>query len=78
MGGQTRCPGETGTNRRESQISIVEVIPRCSSSSTVCSNAELNPGEKAHFGIVILNTSPTGPSLYLFYQKFEVTLLTMS
>ena len=60
MGGQSRCPGESGTNRRESQVRIVDIIPRCPSSSGDCTNINLNPGEKAHFGVVIINESPTG------------------
>eukprot|EP01035_Chromulina_nebulosa_P063886 gene63886-87375_t len=29
MGGQSKCPGESGTNRRESQVSIQGIVPRC-------------------------------------------------
>ena len=58
MGGQSRCPGETGTNRRESQVSIVDIRRRCNGD---CSDP-LSIGEKVHFGIIILNNSPTGVS----------------
>mmetsp|Transcript_20384 Transcript_20384/g.28120 ORF Transcript_20384/g.28120 Transcript_20384/m.28120 type:complete len:161 (+) Transcript_20384:157-639(+) len=29
MGGQSKCPGETGTSRRESEVKIIQIIPRC-------------------------------------------------
>ena len=60
MGGQSMCPGETGTLRRESQVSIVGIVPRCAGNSNDCTNKNLLPGEKAHFGVIILNASPTG------------------
>ena len=54
------CPGETGTLRRESRVSIVGIIPRCSASGSDCTNENLVSGEKAHYGVIILNASPTG------------------
>ena len=61
MGGQSRCPGETGTNRRESQVTIKSIVPRCPAGSgdVPCTNKNLAFGEKAHFGVIILNESPT-------------------
>lgn len=62
MGGQSRCPGETGTNRRESQVTIQGIVPRCSSGTgtATCTNKNMPYGQKAHFGVIILNNSPTG------------------
>ena len=56
------CPGETGTLRRESRVSIVGIIPRCSASpsGSACTNENLVSGGKAHYGVIILNASPTG------------------
>ena len=77
MGGQSRCPGETGTIRRESQVSIVDVIPRCGSNSSECTNKLLEFGEKAHFGIIIQNNSPTGRSIsiYLAVTSYSIIIL---
>ena len=62
MGGQSKCPGETGTLRRETRVRIVGIVPRCNPSSggDVCTNTQLLHGVKAHFGVIILNESPTG------------------
>lgn len=62
MGGQSKCPGESGTNRRESQVSIQGIVSRCGSATPPdeCTNQNLAPGTKAHFGVIILNNSPTG------------------
>ena len=61
MGGQSKCPGESGTNRRESQVSIAGIIPRCGSATTgPCTNEHLPAGAKAHYGVIIQNNSPTG------------------
>ena len=29
MGGQSKCPGETGTTRRESNVKIHQIVDRC-------------------------------------------------
>lgn len=65
MGGQSRCPGETGTQRRESHVNIVGVISRCdpANGGDVCTNKNLLHGQRAHFGVIILNESPTGLNL---------------
>ena len=60
IGGQSKCPGETGTSRRQSSVNIVDIVPRCVATDSLCKSTNLNAGEKAHFGVVILNTSPTG------------------
>ena len=60
IGGQSKCPGETSTSRRQSEVSIVDIVPRYASPDSLCENTNLNAGEKAHFGVVIVNQSPTG------------------
>ena len=65
IGGQSKCPGETGTARRQSSVSIVDIVPRSASSDSLCTNTNLNAGEKAHFGVVILNMSPTSTLILL-------------
>ena len=65
------CPGETATSRRESQVSIVDIVPRCGPTRDMPCDHNLNPyfqtGMVASYGIVIQNLSPTG--------KDEVLLL---
>jgi len=61
MGGQSKCPGETGTNRRESQISNFKIVSRCTANdpTQACTSG-------ATFGAQILNMSPTrDPGYYL-------------
>lgn len=59
MGGQSQCPGETGTNKRQSEVTIREIVPRCGmDKESDCTN--LPHGERASFGIIIINESPTG------------------
>jgi len=61
MGGQSKCPGETGTSRRESGVRIVNIIPRCGPQrNQPCDATTLNYAEVATFGVVIENLSPTG------------------
>jgi hypothetical protein len=64
MGGQSKCPGETATSRRESRVTIVDIVPRCGPSHNLPCDATVNPyflsGEVASFGVVIQNLSPTG------------------
>jgi hypothetical protein len=65
MGGQSKCPGESGTNRRESQVSIVGILPRCANTGE-CTNVGLPAGTKAHYGVIIQNISPTGMYVYMY------------
>ncbi len=59
MGGQSKCPGETLTSRRESAVTVFDIVPRCGATKNLpCT--DLAPGTTASFGLVILNLSPTG------------------
>ena len=59
--GQSKCPGETGTSRRESNVQILEIVPRCGpKNNQICDESTLVPGDPALFGVVIQNLSPTG------------------
>jgi hypothetical protein len=62
IGGQSKCPGETMTSRRESAVRIIEVIPRCGPDHNQECTGETAPeaGEDAIFGVVVQNLSPTG------------------
>ena len=54
IGGQSKCPGESGTTRRESRVEIFEIVPRCG----VTMNRPCDEhGEPALFGVVIQNLS---------------------
>ena len=60
MGGASKCPGETGTSRRESNVRILEIRERCGEdNASPCNEFTLAPGENANFGVVIENLSPT-------------------
>jgi hypothetical protein len=61
MGGQSKCPGETATSRRESMVRILEIKHRCGPSHNMSCAAGVYPkeGEDALFGLVIQNLSPT-------------------
>jgi hypothetical protein len=60
MGGQSKCPGETGTSRRESAVSIYQIVPRCGPDRiSSCIPPILKHGDVATFGVIILNNSPT-------------------
>jgi hypothetical protein len=82
IGGKSKCPGETGTLRREDDVTI-EIIDRCKDSNTynngkykynkACMNVE--SGDMAFFSVIITNMSPTSKinkfthtfiSIYLF------------
>ena len=73
MGGKSKCPGETGTSRRESGI-LIDIIPRCKDPNSgvdgvytynrECQN--LPPGTTALFSVIITNQSPTSKSIKLF------------
>ena len=61
LGGQSKCPGETATSRRESQLQITAISPRCGpNSNSVCDETTLNAGDVANFAVVIYNDSPAG------------------
>lgn len=58
MGGQSKCPGETGTTRREGGTRIVEIRPRCGPNRDLpCDGATLGAADTAAFGIVIESLS---------------------
>lgn len=75
LGGQSRCPGETGTSRRESNVRIVQVKPRCGADrNSPCTPQTLVPTRQARFGIIIENLSPTADEVYytiMFVDRFE-------
>jgi hypothetical protein len=66
MGGKSKCPGETGTSRRESGIDI-QIIHRCKDSKSLANGVyiynkdcyNLPYGEIALFSVIITNLSPT-------------------
>jgi len=75
MGGQSKCPGETGTSRRESGVRIVYIQPRCGQNRLrPCTPLTLGSQDFARFGVVIENLSPTGDVVYYtlgFLKRFE-------
>ena len=65
MGGASKCPGETGTSRRESNVRILEIRERCGANkASPCDEHTLNPGDNANFGVIIENLSPTQDEVY--------------
>ena len=65
MGGASKCPGETGTSRRESNVRILEIRERCGTDkASPCNELTLGPGDNANFGVVIENLSPTQDEVY--------------
>ena len=63
IGGQSKCPGETATLARESNVDLFTILHKCGSSGNeACENLE--DGERAHFGAVIYNNSPTSTLLF--------------
>ena len=69
MGGASKCPGETGTSRRESNVRILEIRERCGADkASPCNELTLNPGDYATFGAVIENLSPTQDEVYYTIQ----------
>lgn len=60
VGGESKCPGETGTSRRESNVRINRIVHRCGADrKSICDELTLtNPDDTAHFGVVIQNLSP--------------------
>lgn len=58
--GQSKCPGETLTSRRESKVQIIQILPRCGATKNqICDESTLLAGQPALFGVVIQNLSPT-------------------
>ena len=77
MGGQSMCPGETGTSRRESNVKIMEIKHKCgSNSNSRCDETTLNPGDTANFAVIVFNDSPTGKCLiddiYIFPSAYSI------
>ena len=72
MGGQSKCPGETGTTRRESNVVIQQIKERCctvnppnANGKAVCSCQNIPDPDNtagAAFGVIIKNLSPSGMS----------------
>ena len=62
MGGESKCPGETGTLRRESGVEILQVLPNCGAGDFTGANTAA-PGV-ATFSVIVLNISPTGTSMF--------------
>ena len=61
MGGESKCPGETGTLRRESGVQILQVLPNCGpDSASECTGANTAAAGVASFSVIVLNNSPTG------------------
>jgi hypothetical protein len=59
----SKCPGETGTLKRESGVQILEIAHRCGPNKDKrCDGSQGYPqeGEWAFFGVRIINLSPTG------------------
>ena len=69
MGGESKCPGETGTLRRESGVEILQVLPNCGpDSNSECTGANTAAAGVASFSVIILNNSPTGSKKRIFYD----------
>ena len=82
MGGESSCPGETSTTRREAFATFKSIIPHCG--RTALGPAEgpcrdLAPGEPAYFGVIIENRLPleelTAQAPEEFVVKFENELV---
>ena len=58
VGGQSKCPGETMTTKREADVQIVEVVYKCGESHPRCTGLER--GVPAVIGVRIQNLSPSG------------------
>jgi hypothetical protein len=74
LGGRSTCPGETGTTRRDSRVTIEDIKPLCVSqedvdrralynqslcpSALTCECKDLEPGQDAIFSVVLQNLSP--------------------
>ena len=65
IGGQSICPGETATSRRESNVKIMGIKHKCGPNGNEhCDSTVLKSGDNANFGVLIYNDSPTGISIY--------------
>lgn len=65
------CPGEPRTSLREDNVRIVYVQPRCGLNRLMpCNALTLAPSQKARFGVVIENLSPTEDPAY-FLLRFQ-------
>lgn len=75
LGGASKCPGETSTSRRDSNVRIVTIQPRCGlNKRSPCTHLNLGSQDYARFGVVIENLSPTQDEVYYtleFVEKFE-------
>lgn len=62
LGGQSKCPGESGTLARESNVKIKQIKARCGAdSNSPCDPAALSSiTQPATFAVQIVNLSPTG------------------
>jgi hypothetical protein len=68
MGGQSMCPGETGTSRRESNVKILGIIHRCGPNhNSPCDATTLVSGQYATFSAEIYNDSPTREFIALLF-----------
>ena len=64
MGGQSKCPGETGTNNRQGGVTITEIVDHCGADrNSECAPPNLAYGDVAVLGVVIQNFSPTGATI---------------
>lgn len=71
MGGQSKCPGETATQRRESGVKIRMIVPRCGATgNSTCDADTLNIDSTAAFGLVVENLSPTEEDVYFTAKLF--------
>ena len=60
MGGQSKCPGETMTSRRESNVRIMKIEHRCGTfGDEECDYRTLGEDGIAYFAAIIFNDSPT-------------------
>ena len=57
LGGRSTCPGETGTTRRDSRVTIEAIEPFCDEPYADCK--DLPPGKDAIFAVVLQNLSPS-------------------
>lgn len=60
MGGQSKCPGESMTSRRESNVRIMSIEHRCGyGGDEICDFRTLGDNGVAYFAAIIYNDSPT-------------------
>lgn len=69
IGGQSRCPGETMTTKRESEVKITRLVHKCGSDrNSSCTG--LKVGENAIFGLQVQNLSPSGRRIFANIAHF--------